>query len=63
MYKKEMSGQWYEKIKDKEVLIKSQSKLDSIPEEFIDDAIQNPESWIEVKDFKSKVIKNKNLWR
>jgi hypothetical protein len=63
MYKKEMSGQWYEKIKDKEVIIKSQSKLDRIPERFSDEAINNPNTWVEVKDLKLKQVKNKNLWK
>jgi hypothetical protein len=63
MYKKEWSGQWYENIKDKEVLIKSQLKLDSVPEKYIDIAISSPNKWVEVKDLKLKKIKNKNLWK
>ena len=59
MYRKEYSGQWYEKIKDKESMMKSQMRLDSIPNKFVDEAIENPGVWIEVVNLKPKKIKEK----
>lgn len=56
MYTKETSGSWYEKIKGKESPVKSQMRLDSVMDKYIDEAIEHPGVWIEV-ELKPKKIK------